>query len=133
MFSHANGPLRGVLQFGHTIRNNVVRDIRNFGGWTGHTEHTKFNAGVNLATVRDGGQLRDTGYIRGIIVENNVIENCEYGIRADHGVYGVIDKGNTYRKIGVNGDVPANAKSPKGMGLEDVTLLNTEKFFTIPD
>ncbi len=130
VFSHASGPMRGIMQFGHTIRGNVVRDIRNFGGWTGHTEHTKFNAGVTLATVRDGGQMKDTGYIRGIIVEGNTLDNCEYGIRADHGIYGVMDKDNIYRKIGVHGDVPPNAKSPKGMGETNVTLLEAMEFHT---
>ncbi len=121
----------GLGIIGGVIRGNVVKNMRNYEGLNGVSEYSEYNAGINILT--SANEASWYGAIRNIIVENNEISNCEYGVRIDAKVYGVLLKNNVFSEIGVNGlSIPADEVAPLGgRATEDVTIINAHEIYAI--
>ncbi len=119
-FAPSLGHLGGV------VRGNTIKDLRNYTGLDGNSEFSEYNAGIHVHSYVNSSSL--PGNMRNIIIENNTIINCEYGVLIDARVDGVLLKNNKFSEIGINGkNIPVDEVPPKmGRGTEDVTVLGAQ-------
>lgn len=121
----------GISDIGIVIRDNTIRNLRNYEGKTGSSEHGKYNAAISLDT-KENVTTFAPGAIRFVILEDNYMENCDYGIRTDARMYGVLSKNNSFKDIGSKKqDLPSGYVPNAGMATEDTTVLNTVQFHAL--
>lgn len=101
------GTYRGITHFGMVIRGNALYDVYYDGNNPleydgvikdyGASEAPKNHRGIIIYTTTVDQQI--PGDVRFIIVENNYIENGQYGVYCDNRVTGVVVKDNEFKNI----------------------------------
>lgn len=107
VYSGGSGEYMGMLTFGITIKDNYIHDVL-----PDVTPSGELELGSGLVLYFKGGQNGNANGMRYIIVENNTVENSEWGLYIDYEMVGVVTRNNTVsgttnKQSDVNIDRPA--------------------------